>query len=84
MSIPTLRKFHFIFTKKQREQIMLETSYFNTKYPALTIEETLEVVIQKHIKTKIHKVVFPDISKQLKEHKMKLEEIFRFKPYNNS
>ena len=64
-----LRKFYFIFTKKQREQIMLETSYYKTIYPALTIEETLEVVIQKHIKAKIHKVVFPDISKQLKEHK---------------
>ena len=71
-----LRKFHFIFTKKQKELIMLEASYYNTIYPALTIEETLEVVIQKHIKMKLHKIVFPDISKQLKEHKMKLEEIF--------
>jgi len=71
-----LRKFYFIFTKKQRDQIMLETSYFNTIYSALSIEEILEVVIQKHIKMKLHKVVFPDISKQIKLHQQILDEIF--------
>ena len=76
LSQSILRKFHFIFNRKTRDLIMLEASYYNTIYPALTIEETLEVVINKHIKMKLHKVVYPDTSKQLKEYKMKLEEIF--------
>ena len=71
-----MRKFHFIFNRKQREQIMLETSYYKTIYPALNIEETLEAVINKHIKMKLHKVVFPDISKQVKLHQQILDEIF--------
>ena len=76
LSLSSMRKLYYIFNKKQRELIMLEASYYNTKYPALTIEKTLDVVIQKHIKMKLHKVIFPDISKQIKLHQQILEEIF--------
>jgi hypothetical protein len=76
LSISSTRKLHFIFNRKQREQILTEASYYNTIYPALTIQETLDVVIQKHIKMKLHKVVFPDISKQIKLHQQILDEIF--------
>ena len=76
LSQSVLRKLHFIFNKKQRELIMLETSYYKSIYDALTIEETLDVVINKYLKMKLHKVVFPDITIQLKNHQQILDKIF--------
>ena len=76
LSMSSMRKLHFIFNRKQRDQILAEASYYNTIYSALTIEEILEIVINKHLKMKLHKVVFPDISKQIKIHQQILDEIF--------
>ena len=76
LSMSSMRKLHFIFNRKQREKILAEASYYNTIYSALTIEEILEIVINKHLKMKLHKVVFPDISKQIKIHQQILDEIF--------
>jgi hypothetical protein len=62
-----LRKFHYIFTKKQKEQIIIEAIYYKKIYSALSIDDIMEVVTNKYIKMKLYNIVFPDISKKLKE-----------------
>jgi hypothetical protein len=68
LSVSALRKLNFIFKGKEREKIFNEASFYKSLYSAISDKQILEAVIDKHIKSKIHKIIFLDDEKKIKEY----------------
>ena len=67
-----MRKLTYIFPKNTRLKILDEVSYFSKIYPALPIEQLIEVVVSKYVKIKIYKIVYLNIDKDVMEYKRKI------------
>ena len=71
------RKFFYVLNGKEQRDVMNEVMYMTSVYSGIDSKILLEASINKAIKRKIHGVVFEDISKDVKEHKIKvLESIY--------
>ena len=68
LSNQALRKFYYIFKGKERQEILNEASFYKSLYSAINDNQILEAVINKNIKSKIHKVIFLDDKKKKKEY----------------
>lgn len=67
LSLSAMRKINFIFKVKEQKEILKEASFYKSIYYDVNDNILLEAVINKHIKTKIYKIVFMDNKKDIKE-----------------
>ena len=71
------RKFFYVLNGREQREVMNELMYMTSVYSGIDSKILLEASVNKAIKRKIHGVVFEDISKDVKEHKIKvLESIY--------
>lgn len=68
-----LRKLNFIFKGNERKKIFDEASFYSSIYSGLESEVILEAVINKNLKTKIHKVIFNDNKEEIKNYNESLK-----------
>ena len=71
------RKFFYVLNGKEQRDVMNQVMYMTSVYSGIDSKILLEASVNKAIKRKIHGVVFEDISKDVKQHKIKvLESIY--------
>lgn len=68
------RKFYYIFTDKQKKMIVDEMTFYKSVYKAVEDDKLFEVVVNKHLKMKLHNVVFPNIINDVNEYIKKIIE----------
>ena len=71
------RKFFYVLNGKEQRDVMNEVMYMTSVYSGVDSKILLEASVNKAIKQKLHNIVFEDISKDIKQHKIKvLESIY--------
>ena len=71
------RKFFYVLNGHEQRDVMNEVMYMTSVYSTVDSKILLEASVNKAIKIKIHGIVFEDISKDIKEHKVRvLESIY--------
>ena len=63
-----MRKLYYIFNDKERKKIFNEVSFYKDIYNAVDDDKLIYAVIDKNLKTKIHKVIFLDDKDKIKEY----------------
>jgi predicted transposase len=71
------RKFYYIFTDKQKRLILDEMTYYKSIYKAVEDDVLFESVVNKHLKIKLHKVVYPNIINDVRVYKKMFEDEFK-------
>ena len=69
MPISSMRKFNYIFNRKEKHIILDEALYFAKIYTTISIQKLIELSINKYLKIKIYKRTFMDIHKDVKDFK---------------
>lgn len=74
----SMRKLNYILSKKDRNKLFDECSYYKTIYSGLDDINLLNALINKYVNMKLHNRIYMKNDEDFKQHKEELKETYQF------